>query len=273
MRKVKKKVNKKFKWLIRMVAALAIIFISARLYFIFFDSESDKSNMKIGTILTSSGNDLMLDSAIYYSEDKMIEVRFVYDTGSLTNPNQLVVKAKQTNNVNKKYQLKNVKVTPNYYVVFIPKVDNKHFNISLNVSGVPIENEEEKSTNFLGGTTFDTIKLTQNNVKVSNKFSKEGSGYYQTLSNKGNTKLQKLKVKSLDKKVKELKNDNKTLLNTSYKMFDNVSQMTYDDVKTLGEYIRSNNQKVAQTQSKVNELLVDKSKIYAKIKAINNITE
>ena len=55
----------------------------------------------------------MLENAIYHTADKTLEVQFVYDTGSLSNPNQLFVKAKKTDNPNKKYQLENVKVTPN----------------------------------------------------------------------------------------------------------------------------------------------------------------
>ena len=56
-------------------------------------------------------------------------------------------------------------------------------------------------------------------------------------------------------------------------MFDNVSQMTYDDVTNLADYVRSNNQKMSQTNTKINQVLTDKAKINDKIKAINNVTK
>ena len=66
--------------------------------------------------------------------------------------------------------------------------------------------------------------------------------------------------------------DNQNLSVASYKMFDNVSQMTYDDVTNLADYVRSNNQKMSQTNTKINQVLTDKSKINDKIKAIDNVT-
>lgn len=102
---------------------------------------------------------------------------------------------------------------------------------------------------------------------------KKNSSDYQNLSSKGTIKLQKSKIKALSNEVSSYEKDNSKLLLSSSKLFDNVSQMTYDDVKTLAEYVRSNNQKIEQTHTKINSILDAKSKITEKIKAINNVSE
>ena len=177
MRKPKKRYNKKFKWLIRGVVSLAVIFFITGIYYLVTGGKKVTDSIKIGSVLTSGSNDLMLENAIYHTADKTLEVQFVYDTGSLSNPNQLFVKAKKTDNPNKKYQLENVKVTPNYYVIFIPKVESKHFDISLSVSANPIEDNIKKDNNILSGTNFDTIKLSRSMVKTDKQFIKHGSAY------------------------------------------------------------------------------------------------
>lgn len=132
-----------------------------------------KGNVNIGQIISSGNNELMIDGATYYTEDDMIEVRLAYNTGSLTTPTQLNAKAKNTDNTNKKYLVKNVKVSPTYYVIFIPKIKSKHFSVSLNVYSSPIEKSTGNSTNLMATTTFDTIKLTDKNVKTAKKFDKK----------------------------------------------------------------------------------------------------
>ena len=259
MRKPKKRYNKKFKWLIRGVVSLAVIFFITGIYYLVSGGKKTTASVEIGSILTSGSSDLMLENAIYHTADKTLEVHFVYDTGSLSNPNQLFIKAKKTDNPNKKYQLKNIKVTPNYYVIFIPKVESKHFDISLSVSANPIEDNIKKDNNILSGTNFDTIKLSGSMVKTDKQFIKHGSEYYQNLSSAGTDK--------------DYQKDNQNLSVASYKMFDNVSQMTYDDVTNLADYVRSNNQKMSQTNTKINQVLTDKAKINDKIKAINNVTK
>lgn len=110
-----------------------------------------------------------------------------------------------------KYQLKNIKVTPNYYVIFIPKVESKHFDISLSVSANPIEDNIKKDNNILSGTNFDTIKLSGSMVKTDKQFIKHGSEYYQNLSSAGTVKLQKSKIEKLNKTVKNYQKDNQNL--------------------------------------------------------------
>ena len=273
MRKPKKRYNKKFKWLIRGVVSLAVIFFITGIYYLVSGGKKTTASVEIGSILTSGSSDLMLENAIYHTADKTLEVHFVYDTGSLSNPNQLFIKAKKTDNPNKKYQLKNIKVTPNYYVIFIPKVESKHFDISLSVSANPIEDNIKKDNNILSGTNFDTIKLSGSMVKTDKQFIKHGSEYYQNLSSAGTVKLQKSRIEKLNKTVKDYQKDNQNLSVASYKVFDNVSQMTYDDVTNLADYVRSNNQKMSQTNTKINQVLTDKAKINDKIKAINNVTK
>ena len=108
--------------------------------------------------------------------------------------------------------------------------------------------------------------------QTDKQFIKHGSEYYQNLSSAGTVKLQKSKIEKLNKTVKNYQKDNQNLSVASYKMFDNVSQMTYDDVTNLADYVLSNNQKMSQTNTKINQVLTDKSKINDKIKAIDNVT-
>lgn len=273
MRKVKKKPNLKFSLLVKGIVLVGFVFVLARLYFLFFASNNVNSNIKIGQVISSGNSNLMLDSATYYAEDDMIEVGVAYDTGSLTNPNQLSVKAKQTNNANKKFQVKNVKVSPNYYVFFIPKVNSRHFNISIDIYASPIEKSDKDKSTLMGSTSFETIKLSSKNVSSSNNFKKKSSFEYQKNSTKSFITLQKMKIKKLEYEIKGHNEENHHIQKSSYRMFDNVSQMTYDDVKNLSDYIRDNNQKITQTQSKINQLLDEETKINVKIKAINTVTE
>lgn len=214
----------------------------------------------VGAKMENNDESLVFKNASYYKNSSLLEVEMFYQ-GSLGNGLQELKTKIYNAQTGEEIQGKLEQINLNYYVVFIPKVENiKQILVQMLTS-----DPKNSQTKELG-----TISITQKNIQEKGTFEKKTTEYYEQRYVSDLTSDAKQSIKNYDEKIKNLTKDIEKFEEANNRLRTKLDFETAEEQKQTNSEIDSNLSQIDSVRGQIQEAKKAQKSLKDKISLLEN---
>lgn len=217
---------------------------------------------EIGSSITNGATEIYLEQAVYYKENRLLEVA-VLSQGKELNSQALNVNVVAMNQKNKKYPVTQEKINDYYTVVFITDVPEDFKQVKLTLS-------DSTNSSDMFESTLDPFFITPKNTEINDRFTVKSAKSYQQNYLNGLITIQENYLKTIDDEISKLNEQIATLEQSSSDVTKDVELMTGAEKQKAMDKIKQNTSQITQIKKQIEAKEEEKNEYNEKIDRVEN---